>query len=132
MKTTYPEKLFYKIGEVAEITGLEPYVLRYWEGEFNLKLTKSKNKQRLYQQKDIDQIQKIKTLLYDEKFTIAGAKKKLRERKKKPKPDPQLALTLPTPDGNSKKLRETLEKVRDEAIALLEEIERPPTSTTTN
>ena len=59
MKKGISEKLFYKIGEVAEITGLEPYVLRYWEGEFNLKLTKSKNQQRLYQKKDIDQIHRI-------------------------------------------------------------------------
>ncbi len=74
--------MFYKIGEVAKITGLEPYVLRYWEGEFGLRLSKSKNQQRLYQKKDIEAIERIKTLLYEEKFTIKGAKRKMRERKK--------------------------------------------------
>jgi len=91
MEPIVPDKYFYKIGEVAEITSLEPYVLRYWETEFHLKLTKTKNNQRLYQKKDIRRIQDIKQLLYDEKFTIKGAKKKLkdlskkrREEKKKP------------------------------------------------
>ena len=87
MKNLTYSKLFYKIGEVAEMVDLEPYVLRYWEGEFNLRLTKSKNNQRLYQKKDIELIRRIKTLLYDEKYTIAGAKKKLRERKKQAKAD---------------------------------------------
>jgi DNA-binding transcriptional MerR regulator len=92
MDPIIPDKYFYKIGEVAEITSLEPYVLRYWETEFHLKLTKTKNNQRLYQKKDIRRIQDIKKLLYEEKFTIKGAKKKLkdlskvrREEKKKPK-----------------------------------------------
>jgi DNA-binding transcriptional MerR regulator len=91
----FPEKLFYKIGEVAKMVDVEPYVLRYWETEFNIKLSKSKNKQRLYQRKDIDQVEKIKRLLYDERFTIEGAKKKLRERKKtKNSEDHQLKLDL--------------------------------------
>lgn len=74
-----PDKFFFKIGEVAEITQLEPYVLRYWETEFSIKLTKTKNAQRLYQKKDVQKILDIKKLLYEQKFTIAGAKKRLRE-----------------------------------------------------
>jgi DNA-binding transcriptional MerR regulator len=113
--------MFYKIGEVAELTSLEPYVLRYWEGEFGLKLTKSKNHQRLYQKKDIDQIARIKTLLYDEKFTIAGAKKKLRERRKgKEDGGEQLALSLPSHGAESKELKETLRKVRQELESMIE------------
>ncbi|MCB0327713.1 MAG: MerR family transcriptional regulator [Bdellovibrionales bacterium] len=79
----FPHKYFYKIGEVAEIIEVEPYVLRYWETEFNLKISKTKNKQRLYQRKDVEKIQEIKHLLYDEKFTISGAKTQLKKKKKK-------------------------------------------------
>ncbi len=122
MKKPTFEKLFYKIGEVAEITGLEPYVLRYWEGEFNLKLTKSKNQQRLYQKKDIDQIHRIKQLLYEEKFTIAGAKRKLRERRKN-HDETQLPLNLPSSDLESKKLKETLVQVREEVESFLHLLE---------
>ncbi len=114
VKKNIPNKLFYKIGEVAQFIELEPYVLRYWEGEFNLKLAKSKNNQRLYQKKDIDQIFRIKKLLYDEKFTIAGAKKRLRELKRI-KNDSQLSLKYfeeeaPVPTD----IKELLMKLRNE------------------
>ncbi|MBI5197234.1 MAG: MerR family transcriptional regulator [Nitrospirae bacterium] len=73
-----PEKLFYKIREVSEITGLEAYVLRYWESEFPvLSPRKSKGGQRVYEQKDIDMVLKIKRMLYEEGFTIEGARKRL-------------------------------------------------------
>lgn len=73
-----PNKLFYRIGEVSRITGLEPYVLRYWETEFSqIKPTKSRSGQRLYQQKELDTILVIKQLLYTEGYTIAGARKRL-------------------------------------------------------
>lgn len=74
-------KLFYKISEVSKMTGLEPYVLRYWESEFPI-LSPRKNKggQRVYEQKDIDTILKIKRMLYEEGFTIAGARKRLHEQ----------------------------------------------------
>ena len=75
-----PDKLYFKIGEVARITGVKPYVLRYWESEFyNVRPEKSPSRQRLYQKKDIELLAKIKQLLYDEKYTIAGAKRRLRE-----------------------------------------------------
>jgi len=72
-------KLYYSISEVAEMTGLEPYVLRFWEKEFPL-LRPKKNRagNRSYQQKDIDLINQIKHLLYDEGYTIDGAKSKLK------------------------------------------------------
>ena len=72
-------KLYYSISEVAEMTGLEPYVLRFWEKEFPLlKPKKNRAGNRSYQQKDIDQINQIKHLLYDEGYTIEGAKSRLR------------------------------------------------------
>jgi DNA-binding transcriptional MerR regulator len=74
------EKLYYRIGEVAKITGIKPYVLRYWESEFRwMAPQKSRSKQRLYRRKDIDTILLIKKLLYEERYTIAGARKLLRE-----------------------------------------------------
>ena len=72
-----PDKLFYKIGEVSDIAKVEPYVLRYWESEFQF-LTPRKNKsgQRVYTRKNVELILQIKKLLYQEKYTIAGVKKK--------------------------------------------------------
>lgn len=71
-------KLFYKIGEACKILDVQPYVLRYWETEFPLlKPDKSRSGQRVYSQREIDIIARIKQLLYDEGYTIAGAKKKL-------------------------------------------------------
>ncbi|HEY6012302.1 MAG TPA: MerR family transcriptional regulator [Nitrospirota bacterium] len=76
-----PSKLFYRIGEVSRLTGLEPYVLRYWETEFpQIKPDKGKSKQRLYRQKDLDSILQIKQMLYKDGYTIAGARKKLNGR----------------------------------------------------
>jgi len=76
-----PSKLFYRIGEVSRITGLEPYVLRYWETEFpHLRPEKRKSGQRLYTNKDLENIQFVKQLLYRDGYTISGAKKKLRGR----------------------------------------------------
>lgn|SRR5512143_727128 len=73
-----PSKLFYRIGEVSRLTGLEPYVLRYWESEFpQLKPDKGRSGQRLYKKKDVDNIFHIKQLLYKDGYTIAGARKKL-------------------------------------------------------
>jgi len=74
------DKRYYRIGEVSKITGVKPYVLRYWESEFRwMAPQKSKSKQRLYRRRDIDMILLIKKLLYEQRFTIAGACKKLRE-----------------------------------------------------
>ena len=73
-----PNKLFFKIGEVCEITDTQPYVLRYWESEFPaLAPAKNSSGQRIYRRRDIDTVLRIKQLLYEEGFTIAGAKKRL-------------------------------------------------------
>ena len=83
VEVQYPKKLFYKINEVSRITGIKPYVLRYWETEFDqLKPQKDINDQRRYRKSDIDVIQEIKRLLYEERFTIAGARVKLKVQKR--------------------------------------------------
>lgn len=75
------DKDLYRIGEVSRMTELKPFVLRYWETEFPmLQPVKSDSGHRLYRQEDVDMILKIKRLLYDEGFTIAGARRHLREQ----------------------------------------------------
>jgi DNA-binding transcriptional MerR regulator len=73
-----PEKLFFKIGEVCELTGVQAHVLRYWESEFPM-LAPQKNRagQRTYRKRDVEMALRIKELLYDDQYTIAGAKKRL-------------------------------------------------------
>lgn len=76
--TSIPDKLFYKIGEVSRIVGVKPYVLRYWETEFPfLRPRKNKSGQRVYIKKDVELLLQIKRLLYQEGFTIEGARKKV-------------------------------------------------------
>ncbi len=73
-----PDKLYFKIGEVADLTGVLPYILRYWETQFaTLRPTKSASGQRLYRRNDVVAVLRIKELLYQKRFTIAGAKRQL-------------------------------------------------------
>src|SRR5690242_3397674 len=82
-----PDKLYFKIGEVSELLGVEPYVLRYWETEFPvLSPKKSGTGHRLYRRKDVELLLRIKHLLYDKKFTIEGARQNLQTEGKAPKP----------------------------------------------
>lgn len=75
-----PDKQYFKIGEVARIVGVKPSVLRYWETEFrSIRPEKSRSNQRLYSRKGVERILMIKDLLYEQKFTIAGARRRLRE-----------------------------------------------------
>ncbi len=75
-----PEKLFYRIGEVSALTGIQPYVLRYWESEFKLlRPKKNRGGQRVYRRQDLELVQRIKQLLYEERLTLEGAKKRLRQ-----------------------------------------------------
>lgn len=90
-----PEKLYFRIGEVAELCRLPAYVLRFWETEFSqLKPVKSSTGQRMYRHKDVESVLHIKKLLYEEGFTIAGARQHLRvenkgEKKQTPLPFPE-------------------------------------------
>ena len=81
-----PDKLYFKIGEVSELLGVEPYVLRYWEGEFPvLSPKKSGTGHRLYRRKDVELLPRIKHLLYERRFTIEGARQALQSEAKAPK-----------------------------------------------
>lgn len=77
-----PEKSYFRIGEVSKLLGVAPYVIRYWESEFkSVKPMRAKSDQRLYRRKDVEELMAIKTLLYKEKYTISGARKRLVEIK---------------------------------------------------
>jgi DNA-binding transcriptional MerR regulator len=84
-----PDKLYFKIGEVSELLGVEPYVLRYWETEFHvLSPKKSGTGHRLYRRKDVELLLRIKHLLYEKRFTIEGARQSLQAEAKAPKVRP--------------------------------------------
>jgi len=84
-----PQKLYYRIGEVADIAGVKPHVLRYWESEFGfLSPAKNEGNQRLYTQRDLEKVLAIRKLLYQDRFTIAGAKKRFREEWRKAHQEP--------------------------------------------
>lgn len=83
-QTSIPDKLYFRIGEVAQLAGVEPYVLRFWEGEFpQLAPKKSGSGHRLYRRKDVELILEVKRLLYEKRYTIEGARLHFEQSKKK-------------------------------------------------
>lgn len=112
----HPVKLYYRIGEVSEIVGVEPHVLRYWETEFrSIRPQKSRKGQRIYSRRDVEKLITVKDLLYSHGFTIAGARKKLREGGAEPPAaaEQEKAVTV----------RSRLLEVRSEVVAFLAELE---------
>jgi len=106
------DRLYYRIGEVSRITGLKPHVLRYWESEFKvIRPYKAGSLQRLYRKKDLELIQKIKKLLYEEGFTIAGAKRKIRDLERAENVKMKLRLVEKRSDRGE---RELLAAIREE------------------
>lgn len=87
-KRSIPNKLYFRIGEVSDIVGVKPYVLRYWETEFSdIRPTKSKSGQRLYKRRDVEMLLAVRDLLYDQRYTIDGAKQRLRDLARNPRLD---------------------------------------------
>jgi DNA-binding transcriptional MerR regulator len=110
--------LYFRIGEVAELVGVEPHVLRYWEREFRaIRPTKSAKGQRVYSRRDVENLMRVRELLYREGFTIAGAKKKLQRAGVEPRGAGDLD------PRDAAKLREQLLTMRGEIEAFLEELE---------
>ncbi len=101
-----PDKFYYKIGEVSAILGVKPYVVRFWETEFNLAPAKNSSKHRVYRRQEVETLLEIKQLLYVERFTIEGAQKKLRERMK----DRNRQFDLKLPDNRYKSLLRRVKK----------------------
>jgi len=129
-------KLFFKIGEVCEITDTQPYVLRYWESEFPaLAPAKNSSGQRIYRRKDIETVLRIKQLLYEEGFTIAGAKKRLEAELGGRGTTPSAMASLPetvvtnvdmtaAPDPGPDSTRAVLLEVRDHLRGILTLIDK--------
>ena len=113
-----PAKLYYRIGEVAGLVGVEPHVLRYWETEFrSVRPQKSAKGQRIYSRRDVETLLKVKDLLYAHRFTIAGARRKLREGGVEP-----VAPEAVNTEGSTR-MREALVALRGEIVALIAEFE---------
>lgn len=106
-----PEKLYFRIGEVARLCRLPAYVLRFWETEFpQLKPVKSSTGQRMYRRRDVESVVRIKQLLYQEGYTIAGARQHMREQHKSEKK--QEPLPFPTPGAaDLKPIRQGLQEI---------------------
>jgi DNA-binding transcriptional MerR regulator len=103
-----PEKLYFRIGEVKKITGVEPHVLRYWESEFKIiRPQRASSKQRLYRRVDVENILAIKKLLYEDGYTVPGARKFLTTRKKQKKVEAKKAKP---PESKAKKMLSDIKK----------------------
>jgi DNA-binding transcriptional MerR regulator len=106
-----PPKLYFRIGEVAELVGVEPHVLRYWEREFRgIRPTKSAKGQRVYSRRDLETLLRVRDLLYKEGFTIAGARKKLQRREG-------------GPPGGAPRTSPRVSTAREQLLTLRQEIE---------
>ncbi len=117
LKVNIPEKLYYKIGEVARLTDVKPYVLRYWESEFKIiKPKKSLTNQRIYSKSDLEIILEIKRLLQKEKYTLNGAKKAI----KKFSGEKEKQIDIPFPDRKYKKELQAVKKELEGIKKLLE------------
>ena len=113
-----PDKLYFRIGEVAAIVGVKPHVLRYWEDEFpSLRPAKSQSQQRPYRRKEIDFLLALKELLYERGFTIAGARKRIVAGRLLP-PDPPETMLSPA--------QLLLREVENELRSLRARLEMPP------
>lgn len=115
-----PVQEFFSIGEVCELTGLKPHVLRYWESQFRfLSPAKNRSGNRVYQRREVELINLVKHLLYDEKYTIEGARQKVDEHRKNGdlKAVARGALTLQTLESFEADLRDLITTLDSSAIA---------------
>lgn len=124
--TDIPDKLYFRIGEVARLCDVPAYVLRFWEGEFpQLKPNKGGTGQRLFRRRDVEMALRIKRLLYDEGYTIPGARQLLKSEAKQKEPQ----LTLLADDTSRAKDRELqLRTLRQELQSLLADLQTAPRS----
>jgi len=114
-----PDKPFFKIGEAARLCAVKPYVLRYWETEFSsIRPKKTRSQQRLYQRKDVELLLRIRHLLYDERFTIEGARTRLRELGEAEK-----AVPPPLPEAPID--RELARKIKQGLVDLIRLVDGP-------
>lgn len=123
-----PDKLYFRIGEVAKLCGVEAYVLRFWESEFSqLKPNKSGTGQRLYRKRDVELALRIKRLLYSEGYTIAGARQVFAAEAREPHKRSQPELPLKR-GAETDRIEERLKKLRGELRELLGILSAPVSS----
>jgi DNA-binding transcriptional MerR regulator len=116
-------KLYYRIGEVSDIVGVQPHVLRYWETEFrSIRPQKSSKGQRVYSRRDVEKLLRVKDLLKNQGFTIAGARKRLSEPAPEPAPEPVEA------ESGAKNMRRVLLGLRQDLMRMIEQISEPRTA----
>jgi len=117
-----PDKLYFKIGEVKKITGVEPHVLRYWESEFKIiRPQRASSKQRLYRRVDVENILTIKKLLYEDGYTVPGARKFLTEKKAEPEVQPEPVAPVNIPQGRA---RSILAEIKNDLQQLKEMLQK--------
>jgi DNA-binding transcriptional MerR regulator len=114
-------KLYYRIGEVAEIVGVQPHVLRYWETEFrSIRPQKSTKGQRVYSRRDVEKLLRVKDLLKNQGFTIAGARKKLHDLAD----EPRVERAAPAqPERTSQSMRGALQAIRQDLLRMIAELD---------
>src|ERR1700727_4050197 len=109
-----PDKLYFRIGDVAQLCEVPAYVLRFWEGEFpQLKPNKGGTGQRLYRRRDVEMALRIKSLLYDEGYTIPGARQAFKAELKQKEPQLALAIDKATPKVDTRQLKKLQKDLRD-------------------
>ena len=120
-----PNKLYFRIGEVAKLAGIKPYVLRFWESEFNgLGPKKSGTGHRLYRRKDVEMVLEIKRLLYEKRFTIEGARKMLESKPKRSAAEPAAAKTAAGGTGTAASRRQQGELFSGGSPAFYQELHK--------
>jgi len=110
--TPIPDKFHFKIGEVSRILGVQPYVLRFWESEFPITPAKNQSKHRVYKRQEVEKLLEIKHLLYEERFTIEGARVKLKELLKERHKQLNLDLTENPYRATLRQVKKDLAKIK--------------------
>jgi DNA-binding transcriptional MerR regulator len=124
-KPELPDRLYFKIGEVAKIVGVKPYVLRYWETEFSMiRPGKTRSRHRLYRRRDVETLLEIKRLLHTERYTIEGAKRHLKTLGKSPGVGPAPAAAPPKEHREQMSLPLGERTYRDALLRLKQDVER--------
>lgn len=119
-----PDKIYFRIGEVSDLVGVDPHVLRYWETEFTrIKPFRGKSKQRLYRRQDVENLLLIKLLLHDEGYTISGARKLLKGMRRQ-EPFPEAALEGYSSDQPLKEMH-ILQQIKIDLESILAELGMP-------
>lgn len=108
-----PDKFYFKIGEVSKILAVRPYVVRFWETEFHLTPTKNRSRHRVYNRQDLETLIEIKHLLYEERFTIEGARNKLKEKIKEKNKQMKLSWEEKSQRSLLLKVKKDLTKIRE-------------------